>query len=93
MGGREGIRGYQIQTLICVLDGLDVSNLWVTVTIEPVDESEKVDVAWQYADRRRVVQVKSSQNQINLPDAKKWANDLENSGSTHYLGGWAGEWF
>lgn len=77
MGGRQSIRGYQVQTLICVLDSLDVKNNWLSVTLEPVADSEKVDIAWMYEDRRRVVQVKSSQNQICLPDAKKWANELE----------------
>lgn len=63
MGGREGIRGYQIQTLVCVLDSLDVKDPWLKVCIEPIDDPEKVDIRWSYLDRRRVVQVKSSQNQ------------------------------
>lgn len=81
MGGREGIRGYQIQSLVCVLDSLDLSHDWLSVSVEPLSDSEKVDIAWQYLGRRRVVQVKSSERQINLPDARRWAHELEVSTS------------
>lgn len=49
MGGNAGIRGYLIQTIICVLDTLEADNLWTSVTLEPLDESEKVDIRWKYA--------------------------------------------
>lgn len=50
MGGNSGIRGYLIQTIICVLDALEEDNLWTSVTLEPLDESEKVDIKWIYPD-------------------------------------------
>jgi len=50
MGGNAGIRGYLIQTIICVLDSLETDNLWTSVTLEPLDESEKVDIRWKYSD-------------------------------------------
>lgn len=76
MGGNAGIRGYLIQTIICILDALDADNKWSKVTLEPLDESEKVDIRWVYSDKVKVCQVKSSQNIIRLTDAKKWSNDL-----------------
>lgn len=76
MGGNAGIRGYLIQTIICVLDALDSDNKWSKVTLEPLDESEKVDIRWVYPDKVKVCQVKSSQNIIRLSDAKKWSNEL-----------------
>ena len=77
MGGNAGIRGYLIQTIICVLDTLESDNLWTSVTLEPLDESEKVDIRWKYSDDTiKLCQVKSSQNIIRLNDAKKWSNDL-----------------
>jgi len=63
MGGNAGIRGYLIQTIICVLDTLEADNLWTSVTLEPLDESEKVDIRWKYAnDVVKLCQVKSSEN-------------------------------
>ena len=48
MGGNAGIRGYILQTIICVLDSLNADNSWISVTLEPFDESEKVDIRWKY---------------------------------------------
>jgi hypothetical protein len=78
MGGNAGIRGYLIQTIICVLDTLQHDNLWTSVTLEPLDESEKVDIRWKYIDdTTKLCQVKSSQNIIRHSAAKKWCEDLE----------------
>ena len=61
MGGNAGIRGYLIQTIICVLDTLESDNLWTSVTLEPLDESEKVDIRWKYSDDTiKLCQVKPS---------------------------------
>ncbi|MCT1523869.1 hypothetical protein [Sphingobacterium hotanense] len=76
MGGNAGIRGYLIQTIICVLDALDSDSEWLEVTLEPLNESEKVDIRWVYPDKVKVCQVKSSQNIIRFNDAKKWCTDL-----------------
>jgi hypothetical protein len=59
---------------------------WSEVTIEPDDASEKVDIRWAYANNRiKAVQVKSSQNQITLPQARAWAEALEtNVAATEY---------
>lgn len=78
MGGNAGIRGYIIQTIICVLDALETGNSWLSVTLEPQDESEKVDIKWTYPENKvKVTQVKSSENIIGLAAAKKWCKELE----------------
>ncbi|MFM2226369.1 MAG: hypothetical protein RJA07_2571 [Bacteroidota bacterium] len=78
MGGNAGIRGYIIQTIICVLDALETDNNWVSVTLEPLDESEKVDIKWTYPNNKiKATQVKSSENPIGLAAAKKWCEELE----------------
>jgi len=78
MGGNAGIRGYLVQTIICVLDALEEDNAWTSVTLEPLDESEKVDIRWRYSDNRiKLCQVKSSQNVIRLSKAKKWCEEIE----------------
>ncbi len=76
MSGNAGIRGYLIQTIICVLDALELDNQWTTVTLEPLDESEKVDIKWVYPDKVKVCQVKSSENIIRHSVAKKWCEEL-----------------
>lgn len=82
MGGREAIRGFSIQTLVCLLDTLHSTNFnWVAVTIEPDSANDKVDIAWELSDGKlRVQQVKSSQNQITLADATSWCAELKASG-------------
>ena len=78
MGGNAGIRGYLIQTIICVLDSLETDNLWTSVTLEPLDESEKVDIRWKYDNNTvKLSQVKSSENIIRHSAAKKWCEELE----------------
>lgn len=78
MGGNAGIRGYIIQTIICVLDALETDNNWLSVTLEPLDESEKVDIKWTYPNNKiKATQVKSSENIIGLTAAQKWCEELE----------------
>ncbi len=79
MGGQHGMRGYLLQTIITVLDSLSQSSNWQTVTIEPNDESEKVDIKWELnTNKKKLVQVKSSQNTISYTAAKKWVAELKN---------------
>lgn len=78
MSGNAGIRGYIIQTIICLLDTFEADNKWASVTLEPLDESEKVDIRWRYSDDTvKLCQVKSSQNIIRHSAAKKWCEELE----------------
>lgn len=79
MGGREAIRGFAIQTLICLLDALAVDAEWVAVTIEPDSTNDKVDLLWEYKGRKKAVQVKSSKNPIGKADVSIWCKDLKAS--------------
>lgn len=76
MGGRETTRGIFLQALVGVMKALQNDHLWVSLALEPDLEAEKVDITWRYPDGDKVVQVKSSRNQINLTHAKDWANKL-----------------
>ncbi|MCX5644699.1 MAG: ATP-binding protein [Phycisphaerae bacterium] len=75
-GGQAGMRGYLVQTLIALLDGLKDGHPFVRVTLEPDHKSEKIDILWEYAQGRRAVQVKSSINQFAKADVQKWAEEL-----------------
>jgi hypothetical protein len=81
MGGQHSLRGYLIQAIITVIDSLN-NNDWSSVTLEPNNESEKVDIKWIYPNNdKKVVQVKSSINIFKFSKAQKWCEDLENSSS------------
>lgn len=80
MGGREAIRGFAVQTLICLLDSLWESRQWTAVTLEPKSENDKVDIYWEYADGSTLAQqVKSSKNQISKGNAVAWCRQLKDS--------------
>jgi len=79
MSGSAGMRGYLLQTLISLLDGLETDSEWNSLIIEPKMSSEKVDVLWIFPNYRKAVQVKSSQNQITKSLVEKWAKELEMS--------------
>ena len=80
MGGQSGVKGYLLQTLVCLLDALNEDENWVEVAIEPNGESEKVDIAWLFKDdSKKKVQVKHSQLQISVGMATRWAVELESS--------------
>ena len=79
MSGNAGIRGYLLQTIVCLLDALHADNAWQAVALEPRMASDKVDVLWLYPDKLKVVQVKSSQNSIRRSDVQRWAQQLESS--------------
>ena len=76
LSGQDGNRGYLIQSLIALLESLNRSD-WDALTLEPTHPSDKIDISWYGASATRACQVKSSINQINQPDAKKWAAELE----------------
>jgi hypothetical protein len=77
MGGREAIRGFAVQTLICLLDALETDDKWIAVTIEPDSDHDKVDLLWDYKDRKKAVQVKSSQNPIGRGEVARWCAQLK----------------
>ena len=82
MSGREAIRGFAVQTLICLLDSLLEDTPWTAVTLEPDSSNDKVDILWEYADATRCAQqVKSSKNQITKGEVLAWCSDLVASNS------------
>lgn len=88
MGGQAGVRGYLIQALIAVLNSLNKKDKWISVSVEPNDESEKVDICWKYEDSKvKVVQVKSTENSFSYAHAKKWSEELESKtpNATEYI--------
>jgi hypothetical protein len=88
MGGREAIRGFAVQTLICLLDSLEVGENWTAVTIEPDSDNDKVDLLWEYDyQKKKAVQVKSSKNPIGQADVIRWCKALksEKIANTHEL--------
>lgn len=60
MGGQAGNRGYMLQGVIAVLDSF-VRNDWISVAIEPNEDTQKVDIKWRDEyNSETVCQVKSS---------------------------------
>lgn len=74
MGGQHGMRGYLLQAIVTVIDSLSKNTKeWVSVSLEPSIDTEKVDVKWKFVDgTEKVAQIKSSQNTIHYWAAKKW---------------------
>lgn len=78
-GGQPGMRGYLIQTLIALLEGLAAEPAFVRLTLEPNHASEKFDLLWEDGTATRAVQVKSSVNAFAKPSVQRWAAELEAS--------------
>lgn len=81
MGGREAIRGFAVQTLVCLFDSLSSKDEWTSVTLEPDSVNDKVDVYWEFADGSTCAQqVKSSINPIGKSQVSRWCSELKASG-------------
>jgi hypothetical protein len=76
VSGRDGNRGYLVQTVIALLDALQSTD-WHTITLEPKHESEKVDILFEGVAVSTRMQVKSSSRQIGKRDVRRWAKELE----------------
>lgn len=82
MSGQDAIRGFAVQTLICVLGALETgAKHWRSVTVEPDVAGDKVDILWEYDDEKLAQQVKSSKNQIGRAAVDLWCSELKNSNS------------
>jgi len=79
-GGQAGMRGYLVQTLIALLDGLRPEQAFDRLTLEPGHASEKFDLLWEYPQGKRAVQVKSSVNPFTEADVRRWAAEMEAPG-------------
>lgn len=78
MGGQHSLRGYLVQSLITAIDSLN-NNDWSSVTLEPNNESEKVDIKWLYPNgEKKVTQVKSSIRIFKYFKVQQWCAELEN---------------
>lgn len=77
MSANAAIRGYLVQALVCVLDGLNGDLPWVAMTPEPHEVSEQFDILWELdSAKRRATQVKTSTLQISLRMVRQWAAAL-----------------
>ncbi|APZ92238.1 ATP-binding protein [Fuerstiella marisgermanici] len=84
MSGRDGNRGYLVQTVIALLEALQSVD-WHTVTLEPSHQSEKIDILRQGSAGTKATQVKSSIRQITKPNAERWAKELDDGASADVL--------
>ncbi|PFY25166.1 hypothetical protein [Bacillus toyonensis] len=75
MGGKEGSRGYLYQSIATVI-GTVLDNKWKAVEVEPDTNNDKVDILWLYENKKKVVQVKSSENNISKADIIRWLKEL-----------------
>lgn len=80
MSGKDGSRGYLVQSIVGVILSLKNEN-WDEICLEPDENeySDKVDIALKKASSKKVIQVKSSRNQIQKSHVKKWADELADS--------------
>lgn len=77
-GGQIATRGFLLQTLVALLDILTDIEKVESLTLEPSTGDDKTDFVIRYVGgKTKAAQVKSSQNQIGLPAAKKWARKLK----------------
>lgn len=77
-GGSSATKGFLLQALVCILEALD-DEKWQSITVEPKLDTEKVDIVWNFGNTKKVVQVKSSINQIGISNISQWAVELEQS--------------
>ncbi|PHF44674.1 hypothetical protein [Bacillus toyonensis] len=76
MGGKEGSRGYLYQSIATVMDTV-LDEKWKAVEVEPDTDNDKVDILWLYENnKKKVVQVKSSENNISRADIISWLEEL-----------------
>lgn len=76
MNGALALRGFLLQTIIGLLEILEQENSFSEIGIEPDIGSEKVDIIIVNPQRKKVIQVKSSQNQISTALVNGWATEL-----------------
>lgn len=77
-GGQVATRGFLLQTLIGLLEILSDIEKVESLILEPSTDDDKTDFVIEYVGgKTKAAQVKSSQNQIGLPSAKKWARKLK----------------
>jgi hypothetical protein len=84
MSGQDAVRGFAVQTLICLLNALETgATQWRFVTIEPDIAGDKVDILWAFENDSLAQQVKSSKNQIGRAAVEAWCLELCQSKSAN----------
>ena len=81
-GGSVAIRGFLAQTLVALLDLVQVDPPVTEITLEPALGDEQFDFVWKDGLRTHATQVKSTTNFFKKSDVEKWARKLEAARST-----------
>lgn len=77
MSGRDAQRGYIFQSIIAIIECIERDD-WDEVKLEPDTKLDKVDIQlYANGDILSAVQVKSSKNQFERSDVKKWLEELK----------------
>ena len=77
MSGKEGIRGYIVQTMIAILESLQRD--WKYIQVEPDTQNDKVDILWTENDSsENLYQVKSSVTDFGKTEILNYLLDLYN---------------
>lgn len=77
MGGKDAIRGFEIQIAVALSESLVTPQEWDTVEIEPSAVSEKVDLLWVFpGGRKRHVQIKARSRPFTRAGVDQLAADL-----------------
>jgi len=81
-GGSVAIRGFLVQTLVALLDLMQVDPPVTEITLEPALGDEQFDFVWKDSAGTHATQVKSTTNYFKKADVEKWARKLEAARST-----------
>jgi tetratricopeptide (TPR) repeat protein len=81
-GGSVAIRGFLAQTLVALLDLVQVDPPVTEITLEPALGDEQFDFVWKDSAGTHATQVKSTTNFFKKSDVEKWARKLEAARST-----------
>jgi tetratricopeptide (TPR) repeat protein len=81
-GGSVAIRGFLAQTLVALLDLVQVDPPVTEITLEPALGDEQFDFVWKDSTGTYATQVKSTTNYFKKADVEKWARKLEAARST-----------
>ena len=78
MSGIDAQRGFIVQSIIAMIECLTDNN-WDEIKLEPETEKDKVDFK-MYQDNKtlKAIQVKSSKNQFERFNVKKWYEEIQN---------------
>ncbi len=76
-GGSVAIRGFLVQTLVALLDLVQVDPPVTEITLEPALGDEQFDFLWRNSAGTHATQVKSTTNFFKKSEVEKWATKLE----------------